>query len=506
MKGKLFFAHVAMIAATATMAQNTVVIEPTRPASRVTVQVETKPDEREPIDAVLIVQNHASDEFQKPLSNLGDQLSQALSGDIFNIIDPNDAIGDEQNRGPWGEKMPLSAATRLAENLEAQALLTAAVVETSVIGFGAPAKVQAVRMTLTLSAKRLPKGANVASVTVTETSRKTTPDTLAQNAEAIYSELVRSLVAKASAEFLAKCENVKWRDVVLKLVEVGFGCNFPGADISIDGISYGTAGTIGQPPLKVKVSDGLHNLKISYPYTIPYEVRAKLQEGTTFIAVLSLNEEGRRIRKEDKYFDTLMDRIEKSGATDDQVRLIRARGYGKYLESSYTRIHGMPQVLSVRDCDMPDFGLNPAKEEDGVRTGTRDLIDQAGAAAGLKLPARNDTPRQDDAGKAPSEDDEKVRRERSYEDRRNEVDQEPPDNTDIGVAVPLSQTQQAAPAQSTAPAQQSYTAPAATPAPASQPAAQQQNEALQNLRDIREGVDTGKDIIQGIKDIGEMLK
>ena len=75
------------------------------------------------------------------------------------------------------------------------------------------------------------------------------------------------------------------------------------------------------------------------------------------------------------------------------------------------------------------------------------------------------------------------------------------------MAVPLSQTQQAAPAQSTAPAQQSYTAaPAATPAPASQPAAQPQNEALQNLRDIREGVDTGKDIIKGVKDIGEMLK
>ena len=460
----------------------------------------------DPIDAVLIVQNHASDDFQKPLSSLGDQLSQALSGDLFNIIDPNDAIGDEQNRGPWGEKMPLSAATRLAENLEAQALITAAVGETSVIGYGAPARVQAVRMTLVLSAKRLPKGANIASVTVTETSRKATPDTLAQNAEAIYSELVRLLVAKASTEFLAKCGGVDWNMAGIRLVEVAFGCNFPGADVSIDGVSYGTAGTIGQPPLKVKVSDGLHNLKISYPYTIPYEVRAKLQEGTTFIAVLSLNEEGRRIRKEDKYFDTLMDRIEKSGVTDDQVRLIRARGYGKYLESSYTRIHGMPQVLSVRDCDMPDFGLNPAKEEDGVRTSTRDLFDQAGAAAGLKLPARNDKSRQDDAGNAPAKDDEKSKRDRSSDDRQSEDDWEPPDNTDVGVAVPLAQPQQAAPAQSTAPAQQSYAPPATTPAPASQPAQQPQNEALQNLRDIREGVDTGKDIIQGIKDIGEMLK
>lgn len=461
----------------------------------------------EPIDAVLIVQNHASDDFQKPLSNLGDWLSQALSGDLFNVIDPNDAIGDEQNRGPWGENMPVSAATRLAENLEARALLTAAVGETSVIGYGAPAKVQAVRMSLTLSAKRLPKGANVAAVTVTETSRKVTPDTLSQNAEAIYSELVRSLVAKASSQFLAKCEGVKWRDVVLKLVEVGFGCNFPGADVSIDGVSYGTAGTIGEPPLKVKVSEGLHNLKISYPYALPYEVRAKLQEGTTFIAVLHLDDDGRRIRKEDKYFDTLMDRIEKSGATDDDVRLIRANGYGKYLSSSYTRIHGMPQVLSMRDCDMPDFGLNPDKEGDGVQTSTRDLFDQAGAAAGLKLPGRTEqngaepeashsrAAAQDaDVEKPHGRGDEKDRS-RSDGGEGNGDELGHPDNSDVGVVMPLQQPEQ------TAPVTQPVAQPVQQP-----PAAQQQNGVVQGLRDIKEGVNTGKDIIQGIKDIGDMLK
>lgn len=342
-------------------------------AAYAVLAAETAEMEREPVNALLVVQNHASDEFQKPLSNLGDRLSERLSGDLFNIIDPNDVIGEDLNHVPWGEKLPPSSATRLAENLDAQALITAAVGETSVVGFGVPARVQAVRMTLTLSAKRIPKGANVAAVTVTETSRKMTPDQLSQNAEAVYSELVGQLVAKAADAFLAKSEKVRWRDVVLKLVEVGFGCNFPGADVSIDGVSYGTAGTIGQPPLKIKVSEGLHNLKISYPYTETFEVRAQFQEGTTFIVVLRENEEGRRIRKEDAHFAALIDRINKSGATDDEVRLLRARGYGKYLESSYTRIEGMPQVLSMRDCEMPDFGLNPDKEEDGVDTG-KDII------------------------------------------------------------------------------------------------------------------------------------
>lgn len=339
----------------------------------------------EPIDAVLIVQNHASDEYQKPLSNLGDAISAQLSQELFNIIDPNDVIGEQQNRGPWGENMPLSSATRLAENLEAQVLITAAVGETSIISYGSPAKANAVKMRLTLSAKRIPKGANVASVTVTEVSRKFTPSMLSQNADSIYYDLVENLVAKASKEFLAKCEKVTWKDIKIRLIEVAFGCNFPGADVSIDGVSYGTAGTIGEAPLKVKVSEGLHNVKISYPYTTPFEVRAKLQEGTTFMVVLRENEEGRKIRKEDKHFDALMDRIEKSGATDDQVRLLRARGYGEYLSSSYTRIEGMPEVLSMRDCEMPDFGLNPETNEEGTPT-TEDMINQAGSALGLPSP------------------------------------------------------------------------------------------------------------------------
>ena len=97
------------------------------------------------VDAVLVVQNHASDEFRKPLSNIGDRVAAALGGEVFNLIDPNDAVGDGQNRGPWGENMPLSSATRLAENLGAQTLVTASVDEANVVGFGAPARAQAIQ-------------------------------------------------------------------------------------------------------------------------------------------------------------------------------------------------------------------------------------------------------------------------------------------------------------------------------------------------------------------------
>ena len=463
----------------------------------------------EPIDAVLIVQNHASDEYQKPLSNLGDAISAELSQELFNIIDPNDVIGEQQNRGPWGENMPLSSATRLAENLEAQVLITAAVGETSIISYGSPAKANAVKMRLTLSAKRIPKGANVASVTVTEVSRKFTPSMLSQDADSIYYDLVENLVAKASKEFLAKCEKVAWKDMKIKLIEVAFGCNFPGADVSIDGVSYGTAGTIGEAPLKVKVSDGLHNVKISYPYTTPFEVRAKLQEGTTFMVVLRENEEGRKIRKEDKHFDALMDRIEKSGATDDQVRLLRARGYGEYLSSSYTRLNGMPQVLSMRDCEVPDFGLNPDKNSEGVGTSTNDLLNQAGSALGLNDAEAAPSPLSsgaDDDVETDGDEDAKTNEEQSKEEKSQ---RERHDNTDVGVAIPLEQQQPQE--NSYTPVQQQPVQPVQAPIQQSQQPVDAQTQPsspslIDGLEAVKTGVDTGKSIIEGIKAIGNILQ
>ncbi len=468
----------------------------------------------DPMDAVLIVQNHVADEFQKPLSNLGDQLAMALSGDQFNIIDPNDVIGDDQNRGPWGENMPTSSALRLAENVDAQALITASVGEASVIGYGVPARVQEARMKLTLSLKRLPKGATVAAVTIPMSSRKMTTGALAQNADAVYSDLVNQLVEKASAEFLAKCGRVSLNDVVPTTIEVAFGCNFPGADVSIDGISYGTAGTIGQPPLRLRVSDGLHNLKVSFPYTHPFEVRAKFQEGTTFMVVLSETDEGRQIRKEDRYFDTLMRRIESSGATDDAVRMIRARGYGRYLSSSYTRIQGMPKVLSLRDCQPPDLGLNPDREGDGVGTSTRELFDQAGNALGHSNPSQG-------------------AKEESTEEPSSSTPENTPQGggTDVSNSTPAS----ASPQPPVATAQPAPVAPVpatATPIAVQQPTASanygagpsapsypsrasstshrsgtsSDPDVLDVLHDVRDGVDTSKDIIQGVKDIGDILK
>ncbi|MBQ6925145.1 MAG: PEGA domain-containing protein [Kiritimatiellae bacterium] len=246
----------------------------------------------EPVKALLVVQNHVSDDFRKPLADLGDRVSAALSGDVFNVIDPNDAVGENLNRAPWGEDLPPTSATRLAQNLDAKVLITASVGEASVTGIGNPMVAQTVRMTLTLSAKRVPSGAGFAAVTVSEKSPNLTPEVLAQSTESVYSELVDRLVAKASAQFLAKAAKTAGKTDAPGGLTVFFGCNVLGADVQIDGLSYGTC------PGQFTVSPGVHSVLVSYPpYYNDFRRQANFsQDGQTFAVVLQINPAGEQHR------------------------------------------------------------------------------------------------------------------------------------------------------------------------------------------------------------------
>lgn len=245
-----------------------------------------------PTDALLVVQNHVSDDFRKPLADLGDRLSAALSGDVLNIIDPNDAVGVNQNRDPWGEGMPESSATRLAGSLGADVLVTASVGEASVAGIGNPPVAQTVRMTLTLSAKRLPSGAAIAAVTVTDKTRPVAVDLLAENADAVYSDLVGSLVSKTSPQFLEKVSKALVPPGAPDKFRVFFGCNVLGADVQIDGLSLGTC------PGEFSVAPGVHNVLVSYPpYYLPFARQATFDhDGQTFAVVLQITPEGEQDR------------------------------------------------------------------------------------------------------------------------------------------------------------------------------------------------------------------
>lgn len=340
-----------------------------------------------PVRAVLVVQNHAGDEFSKPLSNIGSRLRAKLAGKRFAVIEPNDRVGTEQNRGPNGEPLPPSSAVNLALASEGEILLTASIDEASVdtIGTPGPRQRQFAQMTMTIAAVQLPLGQSVVSETFTAKSDSVPTEMLSARADTLYNQTVQRLVDGAAAKFLSACEaSDGWADVTVPdYVTVGFGCNLPGANVLLDGLSRGTAGGPGAPVLRVRTWRGIHHVRIESDFMRPFETEALLEDGTSFLTVLKENEEGRKIRREDRHFDILMDRIEKSGATDDDVRMLKADGYSKYLSSSYTRIEGMPQILNAHDFN-PDFGFaDAARDDDG--DATQSLLDAATRTLGLPV-------------------------------------------------------------------------------------------------------------------------
>lgn len=346
-----------------------------------------------PVRAVLVVQNHAGDEFSKPLSNIGSRLRAALAGKRFAVIDPNDRVGTEQNRGPNGEPLPPSSAVNLALASEGELLLTASIDEASVDTIGMPGSRQRqfAQMTLTLAAVQLPLGETVISETFTAKSDSVPTEMLSARADVLYNQAVQRLVAGAAKKFLAACEAADdWANVTVPdYVTVGFGCNLPGANVLLDGLSRGTAGGPGTSVLKVHTWRGIHHVRIESDFMRPFETEALLEDGTSFLTVLKESDEGRRLRREDRHFDLLMNRIEKSGATDDDVRILKAEGYGKYLAASYTRIEGMPQILNAHDFN-PDFGLGSAADDDTGES-TDAYIRELGASIGFPVASPEET-------------------------------------------------------------------------------------------------------------------
>ena len=120
----------------------------------------------DPVKALLVVQNHSAVKDAAVLSAMGDLFVSAIGDELFEIINPNDVVGEEQNVGPWGEKMPSSSAVRLAESCGADVLLTASVTDISRRDIGAPAIAASVVVTWSVAAKRVPGGGSICSVTV----------------------------------------------------------------------------------------------------------------------------------------------------------------------------------------------------------------------------------------------------------------------------------------------------------------------------------------------------
>jgi len=311
----------------------------------------------EPVKALLVVQNHSPEKVDLAYAAGALQTALSDSGD-FEVINPSDVVGEEQNVGPWGEKMPASSAVRLAETCDANMLITAAITTLSKESMGYPAKGNFWTVTWTIAAKRVPSGSVICSVTVPCKGDNTAPQKFEQSVAKLRNDVIMKCIGIAGESFLAKVSGRNLAPEKIEKVHVAFLSNVPGADVKIDGVTYGIAGPDVSAPLRVEVAKGgTHNIEISYPFMQPYKTTAKFTADSTFAVNLKETLAGRNLRMGDTEFAVMMDRVVKGGATDDEVKLIKAKGYASFLEASSVKVEGMPEKLTLVNGKPDMFGL-----------------------------------------------------------------------------------------------------------------------------------------------------
>ena len=77
-----------------------------------------------PYKVALVVQNHADNGARIPMAALTDALTAKISGPVFQVINPYNVVGVNQNRTVVGEKTPAVSATELAKKLDLSADIT----------------------------------------------------------------------------------------------------------------------------------------------------------------------------------------------------------------------------------------------------------------------------------------------------------------------------------------------------------------------------------------------
>ena len=148
----------------------------------------------------------------------------------------------------------------------------------------------------------------------------------------LYEGLMHLAAAKASEKFLAKLSAEEWGLNKVEQVHVNFTCNRQGAVVKIDGVARGTA------PGTVAVAKGNHNISVEYPFCVPFAMQAFCTDGQTYNVVLPLDAMGRERFKSEMLFAETLDRIRKTGETDDYVRRTLADGTSQYWKNSGVKI------------------------------------------------------------------------------------------------------------------------------------------------------------------------
>ena len=368
-------------------------------ATSATLPVVATAPSQVPRRVALVVQNHTSDAPTLPMAAFADTLTSRLSGKTFRVVNPHNVIGVDQNRSAKGEEMPEASAQEIARMTGAEGVVTASIQEFTGEDIGVPAVAHSLKVRLALNLVDAATGETVCGIDGVEFSKNYTAEKVKADTATLYEGLMHLAAAKASEKFLAKVASVGWEQNAAKTIDVFFGCNVLGADVQIDGLSYGTC------PAQLTLTPGAHNVLVSYPpYYYEFRRRAMLsRDGQQFAVVLQITPEGEKVRrsgelfeKQKTLFDAELSRYNKSGEVEDYVRKTIADGTSIYWKNSYGRIVVTDATAENIDFTTPHVDgadLQEAPSTIAVGKKLRELLTEATATVdGGKAAASAGTP------------------------------------------------------------------------------------------------------------------
>jgi len=342
-----------------------------------------------PHRVALVVQNHTSDAPTLPMAAFADTLTSRLSGKTFSVVNPHNVFGVNQNRTAVGEIMPEVSAQEIGRMTGAEGVVTASIQEFTGRDIRLEGKVvgHKLRVRLALNLADAATGDTKCGVDGFEDSKNCTVEDLKANTATLYEELMHQAAAKAAEKLLAKVATIEWNPGVVKPLNIFFGCNVLGADVQIDGLSYGTC------PAQIEVAPGPHNVLVSYPpYYLNFARRAMFtKDGQQYAVVLQITPEGEKVRrsgelfdKQKALFDAQLGRYKDAGMTEDYVRKTIADGVAMYWKNSYGRIvitEGVAENIDFTTAHVDAADLQEAPNTSAQVKKMQATLSQAGAAA-----------------------------------------------------------------------------------------------------------------------------
>ena len=167
-----------------------------------------------PRKVVLVVQNHAGG-AEIPMMALTDALTAKLSGRGFQVINPYNVLGVNQNRSVIGETIPASSALELARGCRADGLVTASVLDFLDSPIGTPPVLHQFSVRISISLADAGSGAVVCGETVKMKSQKYTNNQVAQNRLEYLGDLLHAAAEECATKLEANQAVRAWNPTPL---------------------------------------------------------------------------------------------------------------------------------------------------------------------------------------------------------------------------------------------------------------------------------------------------